>query len=81
MAALFGELMLLPEEVLNDAPTRARLEAALESACDKLLYYPPGATLPEIRCVKDALQLRMNCCRYIRFAQVPERVSTMSSSF
>ena len=29
-------------------------ERRLESACDKLLYYPPGATPPDIRCVQAA---------------------------
>jgi hypothetical protein len=45
--------MLLPEDVLSDALTRAKLEAALETATDRLLVYQPGAALPEIRCARN----------------------------
>ncbi|EOD24491.1 hypothetical protein EMIHUDRAFT_238425 [Emiliania huxleyi CCMP1516] len=49
VASLFGELMLLPPAKLDEPATRAALEAALARAASKLLDYPPGAALPEIR--------------------------------
>mmetsp|Transcript_39289 Transcript_39289/g.127723 ORF Transcript_39289/g.127723 Transcript_39289/m.127723 type:complete len:178 (-) Transcript_39289:85-618(-) len=41
--------MLLPPAKLDEPATRAALEAALARAASKLLDYPPGAALPEIR--------------------------------
>eukprot|EP00217_Crustomastix_stigmatica_P014114 CAMPEP_0183813096 /NCGR_PEP_ID=MMETSP0803_2-20130417/52442_1 /TAXON_ID=195967 /ORGANISM="Crustomastix stigmata, Strain CCMP3273" /LENGTH=205 /DNA_ID=CAMNT_0026057949 /DNA_START=21 /DNA_END=635 /DNA_ORIENTATION=+ len=42
IAGLFGELMLLPQAVLDDPEERLRFEEALELAGDQLLEYPGG---------------------------------------
>jgi aarF domain-containing kinase len=52
VANLFGELMLVPPSVLNDAAKMKDLEDALEDAANKTLKFPEpgsGKIVPEIR--------------------------------
>lgn len=45
VASLFGELDLLPEEVINDPFERKALTEALTKTMEEVLRYPPGETL------------------------------------
>jgi len=45
VASLFGELDLLPEEVINDPVERKALTEALRKTMEEVLKYPPGETL------------------------------------
>ncbi len=45
VASLFGELDLLPEEIINDPFERKALTEALTKTMEEVLKYPPGETL------------------------------------
>lgn len=49
VAALFGELMLLPPEVLEDPEELAALRAALAATVDDVLVFPGGRAPPALK--------------------------------
>ena len=46
---LFGELMLIPPEVLEDESEMRALESALEDAANATLKFPEGGGVPNVR--------------------------------
>jgi hypothetical protein len=49
VAALFGELMLLPPDVLEDPAELAALRAALAATVDDVLVFPGGRAPPALK--------------------------------